>query len=171
LERLLKWLQSHFNLAPLTAAGGATIVIATVICVALLILLIYWFVASIWRNAAQVRFNRTAAQLDALKDTPELYRAAQLHADKGEYRVALRYLFRGLVLSLKLLDSEHLTNWQLMRLVRREYPAGGSAFTQLVAIFEESWYGGAEANGSVYGKAQQLVVEVEQALAVQEAAA
>jgi hypothetical protein len=172
LERLLQWISGHLGGlgSGLMHAGKATLVIAGIVIAAILVLLIYTLVRLIWARLSRVDEPQDLEFEENLTAIGfrELARKAAI---AGEYRAALRYRFRAVVGELDVLDPDRQTNWQLLRHVRRTHTKATPDFAELVALFEDAWYGGRTAGIGEYRRAEQLSLAIEKELTLHEAAA
>lgn len=172
LDRLLKWISQHLGGlgAGLADAGTTTLVIACIVVGAFLVLLIYVVVRALWSRMSRLPEDDVALAEETLTASGfrELARKA---AGSGDYLPALRYRFRAVVGELDVLDPDRQTNWQLLRHVRRQHADATSSFAELIALFEDCWYGGRAATADEYTRAEQLAAAIEKALIPREAAA
>ncbi len=171
LDRIAQWIAKHLPaLGGIAAAGSTATIVITVAVVLLLVLLIYAIVRLMWQRMSRTDPASYAVD-EARLDAAGLLDLAQRAASAGDYRSALRLRFRAVVSRLGVLDADWKTNWQLLKLVRREHPDAARSFADLTALFEDCWYGGAMSGATEYERAAALARSVETALVVREAAA
>ncbi len=114
-----------------------------------------------------------AAMPDALSRPPEAWRlAAEAHAAKGEWRLALRACYLALLNELHLRRairySRERTNGEYVSALA-SHPAGES-FARLTLAFDSAWYGTLAFGEWEYREAVSLVEAVDRATAPVEAA-
>lgn len=171
LEQLLRWISGLLGRFGMPSGEGFTLV-ATLLLVLLVILLVYLLTRLIWAHIAAraVLKPGSAAEAEEALTSSGWLKLAREAVQRGDYRAAIRYRFKAVVSRLDLPASAVQTNWQLMRIVAREHPAAAGSFPGLVAIFEDAWYGGLDADSAHYSRADELAGGIERALTPQEPA-
>ena len=98
-----------------------------------------------------------------------LLEAAKKALAVGDVRLALRLRFMALLRELDIAPVARLTNWQLARRLKREWPAAGEPFSALVLCYEDAWYGGLPCAAADYSRADELAQSVRAAVKLGEA--
>ncbi|MEI7027035.1 DUF4129 domain-containing protein [Paenibacillus sp. y28] len=147
LDRLMRWLEEHFNVS--MPEGSSSTAAIIVIAISLLIIagLIVWLVRQLWQQRLYRR--RVAIEAEEL-DRPYPYyleRALEL-AHRGAYREGMRSAFLALLLYLQhrsfIKVEKWKTNWEYRLELGFRAPELGSSFAGAAVAFERAWYGKAE---------------------------
>jgi hypothetical protein len=173
MERLLQWIAKHLGGlgSGLLAAGGTALWIAVIVIAAILVLLVYWAVNRIWARMSREPDKAASPGAEENLSAQGLRDLAQKTAAAGDFRSALRYRFRSVVNELGVVDADRQTNWQLLRLVRKQHSFATKDFAELIALFEDCWYGGRTAGAEEFRRADLLATAVEKLIAPREEAA
>ncbi|MCH7472889.1 DUF4129 domain-containing protein [bacterium] len=170
LQRFWHWLDGLFEgtgMPPLFGGWAGAVVILLLLAV-----ISYLLVRLLWEirvRRVRVRAESASGPTDELS-SEGLMRAAEEAAGRGDYRQAIRLRFKALVSRLTLPASALKTNRQIARRIGREFPGAAGPFGQLVACFEDAWYGSLPCGASDYREAGTLAARVEErVLALEEA--
>jgi hypothetical protein len=100
-----------------------------------------------------------SAGLERSGTSDALLQEAKRHEQAGDFRLALRALFLGVMLRFQedgvIELRPGLTNRDYLREVRARRAASAPSFSSLVAEFERAWYGGREVDASRYAQVRQ----------------
>jgi len=126
--------------------------IAFVVLVAIIILVVVAFILRNLRRNPRLRAI-LGEPLDAGTTVPTLQEKADLLFNRGEFRLAVRYRFIGMLLYLHesniLHHDESMTGAEMVRKLQADGFFGTSSFSGLVSAFNRGWYGtdGIDAEG------------------------
>lgn len=139
MQRFWDWLGRMFSRFGFGAPSWLALFVMAMVIVALT----YLLVRVVWEWQAR-RSRRVAANAEpgeVVLGTEALLKAAMDAAARGDFRLAIRLRFKWLLSTLGLGESALLTNRQLTARLSREHPAVREPLKQLVACFEDAWYG------------------------------
>ncbi|MCS6826454.1 MAG: DUF4129 domain-containing protein [Caldilinea sp.] len=176
LEPLRRWLAELFERlfarAPAGAAPGplgrsAAQVAGWIVVVlggaVLVLLLARWLQTMVRAFVGDV--GRAPQETDALPATPAAARQAAVRsAEQGAYRTAVRYLYLAALLTLqerRLVPRDpSLTNRELLTRTPAHHPIR-APLGEVVAVFDEVWYGLREPDFAAFQRYQRVVHELE----------
>ncbi len=140
IERFIDWLTRALSRLGVKAPSWSGVVAITLVSGALIYLItrVIWE----WQARRAQRFASEALPGEIVLGTDALLKAIADAVARGDYRAAIRLRFRWLLSALDLGESALLTNRQLVMRLGREHPAVREPLKQLVACFEDAWYGG-----------------------------
>lgn len=158
LQRINQWLNNTLSsiasmLGLSGQSGSVVLYILVVVALALVAVIIRQLIVS---SGGRGRRAGPEGEIDEADPDLDLVRLAEEHAARGDYRLALRYRFLAVVRSLELPASTLTTNSMLVRRVRQDSPASAERFSQLVRLFEDSWYGSIGCDSQHYAQARSL---------------
>jgi len=147
-ELLERWFSSSQPIAAATPATGNLAqfvgwVVVGIAAVALILLLARWIQTV--RRAFVAEANRRRSETDALPTTPTAARqAASRHAQDGDYRAAVRYLYLAALMTLQerriVPRDPSLTNREVLARTPTEAPIH-APLASVVEVFDDVWYG------------------------------
>jgi hypothetical protein len=115
-------------------------------------IILFWLIRTGWM-LTPVRMRTKKEQAKANPRTEWMEQAARL-AGQGEYRLAIRTLFHGVLESAherrKLLRTIGKTNGDYRREIERNWPEGSAVFRELSTVFDDVWYGNKPVDGGDY---------------------
>jgi hypothetical protein len=162
LERLWEFLKKLFG--PLGLVGWSPIGYVAVLLMTALV--VFLLTKMIWEFSVHLRARATEAdESEPPPPTVEaMLKAAAEAAARGDFRQAVRLRFNALVSSLGLPSVALRTNHQILRNLAQDCPPARSPMAELVACFEDAWYGAFPCGGTDYAMACSLATTVEQAV-------
>ena len=162
LERLWEFLKKLFG--PLGLVGWSPIGYVAVLLMTALV--VFLLTKMIWEFSVHLRARATEAdESEPPPPTVEaMLKAAAEAAARGDFRQAVRLRFNALVSSLGLPSAALRTNHQILRNLAQDCPPAHSSMAELVACFEDAWYGAFPCGGTDYAMACSLATTVEQAV-------
>lgn len=163
LEKFWNWLMNLFSKAGIPVNSDLSL-IAVILIVVILIAVI---VRMIWGTLGRRRFMSSPALNTAAREdlsASGLRTSAAEAAASGNLRAAIRYRFLAVLSEAQLPYSALMTNTQVKRRFKREFPAVLNPFSDLVLAYENAWYGGHEISVDSYSSADKLAQTVEQSL-------
>lgn len=176
LDPLRRWLAELFERlfarAPVDAAPGplgqsaaqvAGWIVVALAGAVLLFLLTRWLQTMVRAFVGDV--GRARQETDALPATPAAARqAAARSAEQGAYRTAVRYLYLAALLTLqerRLIPRDpSLTNREMLTRAPAHHPIR-APLGEVVAVFDEVWYGLREPDVAAFQRYQHVVHELE----------
>lgn len=176
LDPLRRWLAELFERlfarAPVGAAPGplgqsaaqvAGWIVVALAGAVLLFLLTRWLQTMVRAFVGDV--GRARQETDPLPATPAAARqAAARSAEQGAYRTAVRYLYLAALLTLqerRLIPRDpSLTNRELLTRAPAHHPIR-APLGEVVAVFDEVWYGLREPDVAAFQRYQHVVHELE----------